>query len=204
MLTMEKAFSLGSKLRILRKERKLTQRELACRAGVSVNAISLIERDEISPSVATLQSLAAACNVKASYFFDDNVQTNVIHLKADKRPSISISGVRLEGIGKRLQGQQFECFLITLDAHSNCGEPVVHSGHEFIYCLRGTAEYTVDHNKYLLETGDILLFEATLPHGWRNPTEEKVGLLLILQSSDEPSEPVRGHFPSYPSLTHIE
>jgi transcriptional regulator with XRE-family HTH domain len=41
---MDRTFSLGLRLRALRKERDLTQRELASQAGVSSNAISLIER----------------------------------------------------------------------------------------------------------------------------------------------------------------
>ena len=61
---MANKFSLGARLRNLRKERKLTQRELAIQASISVNAVSLIERNEISPSVATLQSLATALKVK--------------------------------------------------------------------------------------------------------------------------------------------
>ena len=56
---METAFSLGDKLRHLRSERNISQRDLARLAGLSPNSISLIERDETSPSVATLQSLAA-------------------------------------------------------------------------------------------------------------------------------------------------
>ena len=54
---MEGTFSLGKKLRQLRNERNISQRDLARMAGLSPNSISLIERDETSPSVATLQSL---------------------------------------------------------------------------------------------------------------------------------------------------
>ncbi len=68
---MEQSFSLGAKLRAIRDERGLSQRELAQRSGLSANAISLIERDENSPSVSTLQSLASALNIKMSYFFEE-------------------------------------------------------------------------------------------------------------------------------------
>jgi quercetin dioxygenase-like cupin family protein len=54
---------------------------------------------------------------------------------------------------------------MTLGSNSgNCGErQVVHSGHEFFYCLLGRIEYVIDGTVHLLETGDILIFEATLP-----------------------------------------
>lgn len=201
---MDKEFSLGSRLRTLRKERDLTQRGLASRAGISANAVSLIERGEISPSVATLQRLATSLNVKMSYFFDEDVQTNVMHIKADARPSLTSKGVTIESIGKRLRGQELEPFFIALAPGSESGKrQVMHSGHEFVYCLRGTVEYEIDGNVYLLKEGDFLLLEADLPHHWRNPTGEKAELLLILQTPNESSESVRRHFSSYPSLTHI-
>ena len=85
---MEKKGSVGNKLRVIREERGLSQRELAQRAGISTNAISLIERDENSPSVSTLQNLAGALNIRMSYFFDDHEPTQVLHVKADSRPVI--------------------------------------------------------------------------------------------------------------------
>ena len=197
--------SLGAKLRILRKERSLTQRELAGRAKISVNAISLIERNEISPSVSTLRSLAGALNIKMGYFFDDgDTHTKVVHIVANQRPSIAGNGITIGSIGQRLPEQQIEPFFITIGPYSKSDKQrVVHTGHEFVYCLHGAVEYEVDGKVYLLKQGDILLFEATLPHHWRNPTTEQAEMLVVLQTSDEPSEPVRRHFPSYPSLTHI-
>lgn len=196
--------SLGSKLRTLRKERDLTQRELASQAGISANAVSLIERDEISPSVATLQRLATALNVKMSYFFDEDGQTDVMHIRASERPFIESKGVTIESIGQRLRGQELEPFFISLAPNSESGRRhVIHSGHEFVYCVRGRVEYEIDGQIYLLNEGDFLLFEAQLPHHWRNPTGEKAELLLILQTPNESDESVRRHFSSYPSLTHI-
>ncbi len=197
-------FSLGAKLRTLRKERDLTQRELASQAGISANAVSLIERNEISPSVATLQRLATALNVKMSYFFDEDGQTDVMHIRASERPFIESKGVTIESIGQRLRGQELEPFFISLAPNSESGRRhVIHSGHEFVYCVRGKVEYEIDGEVYLLNEGDFLLFEAQLPHHWRNPTNEKAKLLLILQTPNESDESVRRHFSSYPSLTHI-
>ncbi len=202
---MNNKAGLGSRLRDLRKERNLTQRELAGRAGISVNAISLIERDEISPSVATLQSLAAALKIKMCYFFDEEVRADVIHLSASDRPSLTNNGITIESAGKRIQDQQIEPFLVTLAPNAGSGrQPVVHSGHEFVYCLHGTLEYNIDDSRYLLHAGDMLLFEATLPHHWHNPTTGEAKMLLILETSDEHPEPIRRHFRAYPSLTHIE
>jgi transcriptional regulator with XRE-family HTH domain len=202
---MDETFSLGARLRALRRERGLTQRDLAGRADVSANAISLIERSEISPSVATLQRLAAALKVKMSFFFvEDERQTDIMHVKAGECLSIADGGVTIETIGRRLREQQIEPFLIALIPRAESGRrQVIHTGHEFVYCLRGRVEYEIDGNVYLLEEGDMLLFEAELPHHWRNPGPDESRLLLILQTPDESYDPVRRHFPGHLSLPHV-
>ena len=201
---MDKRSKLGSRLRAVRKERSLTQRALADRAGVSSNAISLIERGEISPSVSTLQNLATALQVKMSYFFDEDVQTDILHVKASERPALESKEVIIEGLGKRLNGQEMEPFFVSLAPDSEGGgRQVIHPGHEFVYCVRGRVAYEIDGTVYVLSEGESLLFEAQLPHHWRNPTGETAELLLILQISDGSNEAVRRHFPSYPSVTHV-
>ena len=201
---MENKKSVGNKLRTVREERGLSQRELAQRAGISTNAISLIERDENSPSVSTLQSLAAALNVKMSYFFDDQEPTQILHVKAQNRPVISSKGVQIEGLGGKLNYQEMEPFLVSLKPDSGSGErQVVHTGHELVYCLSGKVEYLIDGQIYSLEVGDVLLFEAQLPHLWRNVTDEDATLLLVLQATGQTDQSVERHFSDYPSLRHI-
>jgi transcriptional regulator with XRE-family HTH domain len=191
-------------LRGLRKERSLSQRELADLAGLSPNAISLIERDEISPSVATLQRLAAALAVKMSYFFESETRARVLHFRASQRPAIRGDGLTIEGLGAHLQGQQMEPFFITLAPHADMGAgQVEHAGHEFVCSLAGRVHYEIDGASYALDPGDFLLFEANLPHRWGNPGDEPARLLLVLQAPDGVQEPARRHFFEYPSVTHL-
>ena len=201
---MDNKGSVGKKLRTVREERGLSQRELAQRAGVSTNAISLIERDENSPSVSTLQSLATALNVRMSYFFEDQKTTQVLHVKAANRPAISNGGVQIEGLDGKLNYQEMEPFLVSLQPNSGSGErQVVHTGHELVYCLSGSVEYLIDGKIYSLDIGDILLFEAHLPHLWRNVTDKDATILLVLQSTGQTAQSVERHFSDYPSLKHI-
>ena len=202
---MDKSFSLGEKLRQLRNERNISQRDLARSAGLSPNSISLIERDETSPSVATLQSLATALNIRMSYFFEEKTPTSILHIKSGDRPQISSEGVVIEGVGKTIPYQEMEPFLLTLKPKAGSGgeRQVVHSGHEFVYCLEGKIEYVIDGKVFLMSAGDILIFEAMLPHLWRNPFDNKAQFLLVLQTPNASREPVQRHFLSHPSVNHI-
>ena len=193
--------TLGRKLRLLREERGLLQRDLARLAGISANAISLIERDENSPSVSTLQSLAESLSVKMSYFFEEESPGSILLIKASQLPAISNQGASIQGLGKRLRGQELEPFFITLEPGAGSGErQVVHSGHELV---TGKVEYLIDEQIFLLDGGDFLIFEASLPHLWRNIGNEEAQLLLILQTPGESNDPVNRHFSNFPSISHI-
>jgi transcriptional regulator with XRE-family HTH domain len=201
----KKERTVGDRLRILRAERDLSQRNLAKIASISPNSVSLIERDEISPSVATLQNLATALHVRVSYFFEDETEQSVLHVKADQRSAVDSQGVRIESIGSRIHAQEIEPFLIRMAPHTSSGErQVIHTGHEVVYCLQGIIEYLIDGTIYQVEQGDFVLFEASLPHLWRNPYDTEAQFLLILQTPGATLDPVKRHFVEYPSITHID
>ena len=66
---MEDSFDVGARLRQLRQEKQLSQRELAKRAGVTNSTISLIELNNVSPSVSSLKKILDALPVSISAFF---------------------------------------------------------------------------------------------------------------------------------------
>jgi len=68
---------IGSKVRGLRKQLKLTLKQLAGRTGLSVSLISQIELAKTSASVSTLHKLSRALNMDLVYFFEHTRTTPV-------------------------------------------------------------------------------------------------------------------------------
>lgn len=64
--------ALGQTVRRLRREAKLTQEELASRAGLSANYVGEIERGERNPSALALFSLARGLGVHPSTLLGGN------------------------------------------------------------------------------------------------------------------------------------
>lgn len=62
---------LGDKIRVLRVQRNLTQRDLARLVGVSAAAIAQWERGGKTPRLASLERLAIVLEVPMSQFTDD-------------------------------------------------------------------------------------------------------------------------------------
>lgn len=182
--------SIGMRLRTLRHERGLSQKELAQHAGISLNCISLIERDEISPNVATLQRLADALNVKVTAFFHADEQTDVIHVEAPLLQSAASSKVELQGICTSLGEQAMQPFVLTLRPHAYAGGYAAQTGHGFVYCLKGRLKCEVDKESYVLDPGEALLFDGPLPHRCENPGDAEAQFVLVVQPSDRLQVPV--------------
>lgn len=66
---------LGTRIADLRRQRKLTQVQLAKAVGCSVEFISLVERGVNAPSVAGLEKFAKVLKVEVAELFKFNVST---------------------------------------------------------------------------------------------------------------------------------
>jgi transcriptional regulator with XRE-family HTH domain len=188
--------NVGQRMRELRLERNLSIRALAERSGLNVNTFSLIENGKTSPSVSTLQQIAAALEVPITAFFETDAPKNSIaHITARKRPRAAFAHGVLEDLGAGLTNRVVEPFVVTLEPHANSGpHPIVHTGFEFVFCLQGRISYTIEDHAYQLDPGDSLLFESHLPHQWQNLHEQASQALLVLYPTDARDRPTERHF----------
>jgi len=179
--------NIGERLRELREARNISMRALATRSGLSANALSMIERGKASPSVSTLYKLADALGISITSFFgSDTERKQVIFLKANERTRMSFTRGLFEGLG----GEQFtgrvEPFILTLENNANSGpRNMTHTGHEFVFCLRGELEYQVERQVFQLSAGDSLLFAAQLKHRWKNVGGTVVTALILISGFEE-------------------
>lgn len=187
---------VGRRLRELRAEHSLSIRTLAEMSGLNFNTLSLIENNRSSPSVSTLQQLARALGVPIAVFFESvQAPRQVVFQKSGQRPHATFAYGLLEDMGAGLTLQGGQPLLVTMNPGMDSGpSPIVHTGHEFVFCLEGNLSYQVAGEDYLMEAGDSLLFEAHLPHCWKNPGEDISRSLLILCPADENDISTEQHF----------
>lgn len=186
---------VGQQLRALRKARKLSIRSLAERSGLSINTLSLIENGKTSPSVTTLHQLAQTLNVSITAFFENERHNKrVVYQRAGERQQIVFPQGQMEKLNNGLPRLGSEPFVTKLEPNATSGEkPIIYAGRQFIYCLEGHITYTVNGDVYPLAPGDSLIFDAYVPHGWRNPDSANSRALLVLcpvDASEEANERV--------------
>jgi transcriptional regulator with XRE-family HTH domain len=190
------SIDVGRCLHRLRAERQLSIRALAELSGLNVNTLCLIEKGKTSPSVSTLQQLAGALQSPITAFFETEVpQKSVVFQKAGHRAQADFDHGSLEDLGAGMTLRWGQPLRMVLEPGAESGlTPIVHTGHEFVYCLEGSLDYTIETQVYRLQPGDSLLFEAYLPHRWRNPAETPSASLLVLCPTDENDHSAERHF----------
>ena len=149
----------------------MTLADLAASASLSTGMLSKIENGQTSPSLATLQSLAAALNMPLGSFFetfDQKREATFVRsgegLTIERRGSAKGHKYQLLGHGVR-SAVQVEPFLITLDEGSDAYPIFRHEGVEFIYMLKGEVTYAHGDSTYVLKPGDSLFFDSGATHG---------------------------------------
>ncbi len=179
-------FDVGTRIREFREDKRLSLRALSERSGLSVNAISRIERGESSPTVSSLLLLAEGLDINIRDFFDAGLDQSTILVRRNKRLRSLGDGALMESLGVGLPGQIIEPFLMTIESGAlGVEEPCVHAGEEFVHCIEGEIEYQVGDTWHRLEAGDSLLFLASQAHMCRNTSLETAVILIILASSDQ-------------------
>ncbi|MHA7880268.1 MAG: cupin domain-containing protein [Saccharospirillum sp.] len=167
---------VGERLKAIRKQRGLSQRELAKRAGVTNSTISMIEKNSVSPSVSSLKKVLQGIPMSLVEFFADEGDSGatqpVVYGPGDFM-DLSVDDVKLKLVGKAF-GRRAMAFMIeTYEPGSDTGEdPYLHEGEEAGLVIQGAFELTVGDEVYHLKTGDAYYFDSTRPHRFRNPFDE--------------------------------
>jgi transcriptional regulator with XRE-family HTH domain len=163
--------AIGLAVREFRKTAGIGIVELAKRAALSASMLSRIENGTISPSLATLQSLARALQVPVTSLFREFEEVrDTTFVKAGEGLLVSRDGPRI-GHEYRILGHTtskrvaVEPYLMSYNNPAEVFPIYQRPGTEFIYAVAG--EFTYRHGKKLfrMSSGDSLLFDADVPHG---------------------------------------
>lgn len=175
--------NVGRKIRELRGQRGLTLRQLSKTADVSPSTIQKIEKNLISPGLGTVLRIAKGLGITLESLLDAHPERrDVIHLPKEKRSTIAVRDLRitLESLAEGLPDQPFSAVILTIPKGARMKErEFQHHGEELMFCLKGTVEFAIGEQRYLLTAGDSLRFKSHVRHFWKHVGEEEAQLLMI-------------------------
>lgn len=169
------AYGIGAAIRALRLKKKMGLVELGRHTGLSPALLSKIERGKLFPTLPTLLRIALVFSVGLEYFFAGAREKPVVAVVRRKdrvslpdRPGAREAIYRFESLDFPAPERRFNSYYAEFfPAAPDKLRPHDHPGVEFIYTLQGTLSVHMDGLEHVLETGDSMYFDATVPHAYR-------------------------------------
>ena len=187
---MPKEMDVGQKIKHLRKEKKMTARQLAKESLISVAMLSLLENGSTSGSVETLRKIAKVLNTTLAHLFtnDEETQMNANNesayvVRKNKRKTISFPDplYSCELLVPDLQGD-VELVLVNLEPNRITEVLIPHTkgGEECNYVLEGEIVVTLDKKEFILEKGDCIRFNPDIPHKIENKGQIHASYISVI------------------------
>ena len=162
--------NIGKKIRALRREHRMTLQRLGDISGLTASYISQIEREQTSPSIASLKKIAEAFNVRIVDFFVGGSEEEPVVMAPGDRLPVSLKGwkAHIQQLVKTVANKKMQPFYTVIDPGGGSRDPYSHVGEEFGIILEGELTLTVGEKVYRVPAGHSFYYSSLIPHSWTN------------------------------------
>ena len=175
---------IGSKIKKLRLARGLRQEDVARMTDLSLSMISQVENNRVSPSIATLKKIANSLGKNTSFFLDEDEEGTppCTVLKKGARKVWAVSPkIQLYLLTPALNKEKkIELMWNVIKTGGAMETPYVHEGEECGVVVQGKLEFTIGNQTCVLEEGDSISFDSSIPHRWKNVGNKDVHVVWAI------------------------
>lgn len=174
---------VGTNLRRLRVQRGLSLERLAKASGVSRAMLGQIELGRSAPTINVLWKIARALAVPFSALISNRTGGGTVLMPADRAKKLTshdgkFTSRALFPFDSPRKVEFYELRLAPLAVETADSHPP--GTVENLVVGQGTVEITVDGHPHSLADGDAILFEADVPHVYRNPGNVEAIMYLVM------------------------
>lgn len=162
--------AVGARLKAVREEAGMSQRELAKRAGVTNSTVSLIEADSHAPSLASLHRILNAIPISIADFFTLPIsKQNVMVYEAQDLAVVSRGKVDMRVLGGERRDKKLQMFIEHYSPGTDTGKVAIkHDGETAAYILEGVVELETDEGTRRIEAGGGFQIFGSQPYRLKN------------------------------------
>jgi transcriptional regulator with XRE-family HTH domain len=166
--------SLGERIKGLRAERQLQQRQLAEKAGLTPSMLSQIESGRLTPSLHTLGKVAGALGVSIASLFESAPNGRLHVTRQADYPIVSFDGTseKWHVLGAGLFEGKIRAVVSTLGPRAKgvkTDKVILGPGQmKLFYVIEGKVALHYNGEAHVLEAGDSAYLDGGTPHGWEN------------------------------------
>jgi transcriptional regulator with XRE-family HTH domain len=162
---------IGARLRAARQTAGLTLASVAEQAGLTKGFLSRLERDEVSPSVASLVTVCGVLGIGVGQLFEVP-ETSLV--RSGEAPPINFGGAGLREVLLTAGTQrQLQVIRSLVDPGGGGGAELyaLACDVEFVYVVAGRLRLTLPGETVDLAAGDAFTMPGATPHTWLNPSD---------------------------------
>lgn len=180
--------NVGERVRQVRDKQGLSLEDVSQRTDIDVAMLSQIEEGAVSPPLGTIIKLAKALEMRMGYFISgeqDMPYTIVRHrdrkvMSRYDSKKAKYYGYEYESLAPHKKDRHMEPFLVTLEAAETEEERSTHDGQEFIFVLQGQMEVRLGEEVHILDPGDAIYYDSTIPHLVKTHGKKTTKILAVL------------------------
>jgi transcriptional regulator with XRE-family HTH domain len=178
--------SLGERIKALRAERALQQRQLAEKAGLTPSMLSQIESGRLTPSLHTLGRLAGALGIPIASLFEQGPQGRLHVSRKSDYPVVSFDGSseKWHVLGAGLFQGKIRAVVSTLGPRAKgvkTEKVILDPGQmKLLYVVEGKVALHYNGGTHTLEAGDSAYLDGGSPHGWENLGPKTAKVLWVI------------------------
>lgn len=172
---------IGAKIRAIRNRKKITIAQMCEGTGLSKGFISNIENNNTSPSINTLNTIAAFLKVPLAYLLLEKQQHMRVVRKEDRRSS-SYNSLKIEHLASK---GGLRTMIVEFPPGASIGEPHAHEGEESHLVLQGKILAEQGEDSFIVEKGDSFSWNASVPHFVKNIGEATAVVYISIYSDTE-------------------
>jgi transcriptional regulator with XRE-family HTH domain len=170
---------IAPRLRDAREKANLSLAALARATGISTSTLSRLESGQRKPSLDLLLPVTAALGVA----LDEIVAApRIVDPRVPQQPTTRDGRVLIP-----LSRQQSEprAYKMLIPAHDEDPHPRTHTGHEWLYVLRGRLRIKLGDHDFVMSSGEAAEFDCQIPHWFGSTGRGSVEVLSLFGASGE-------------------
>lgn len=177
---------LGSRIRVLRQQQRLTLDALAERCGVSRAMLSKIERGENNPTLVVAVKVALGLGITTSQLIGVEERREVVLVPRERRMVFkdAATGFERQLLFPTFEGNSLEFVRHVLPPGVNSGDMPAHKrgAEKYIVVEQGLLRVVFPSGEYMVDEGDALYFECDVTHRFENAGEGICSYYLVIDS----------------------
>jgi len=186
----ETVLKVGESVQGIREKKGLSLDDISRRTGLTTELLSEIEEGKVAPPLGTIIKLAKALDKKMGYFISGTEEFPYTIVRKNEGKLISrfdskktaTYGYEYISLAPYKMNRFMEPFLVTLEPTDMEEKRSTHDGQEFIYVLEGAMEVRLGDEIHLLEPGDAIYYDSTVPHLVKCHGDRTTKILAVLHA----------------------